>query len=270
METTQLILSGQEDKLKLAISKAKTPDLIPFIKAQDSLKVHQATDDQIEEKLISVISTTVFELGQQPRSTQDLLMMSQSLLPEVKSMFSNLTLEELSLSAHQGAMGYYGEFFGVNPVTLLKWFNSMLMDMKRQNAKRLLLEEPKPLQIERSLSDKERIQVAITAFEKFKTAGTYEDWGNLVYNFLESKELITYTNERKEQMKLQVLAKELERLSAPVTLDEKRTFDREKNRLLEGQTDLKGKCKRHALNIYFSELVEMGQELKDLIATINK
>lgn len=179
-------------------------------------------------------------------------------------MFKTLTLEDLSLAGHRGAMGFYGEFFGVSAVTILKWFNNFLVDPKRHDAKRLLL-PVEPKQIERTLSDKDRKELVLTAFEKFKNAGHYEDWGNLVYNFLEAKELITYSNARKAEIKETVMQIELERLSAPVSLDEKRTFDREKNALLEGRTDLKSKCKRYALNIYFSELTEMRQELTDLL-----
>jgi hypothetical protein len=238
--------------------------MIPYIKALESPKVKDATDNEIEKQLVTLISKTVFELGQAPKSTDELLLMSQSLLPEVKSMFQNLTLEELSLAAHRGALGFYGEFFGLNPVTLTKWFNSILMDMKRQDAKKLLLPE-EPKQIERALSEKERIDLALKAFDKFKQLGYYEDWGNLVYSFLEAKELINFSNERKSEMKEAVMKIELERLSTPLTLDEKRTFDRDKNALLEGRTDLKSKCKRYALNVFFKDLIEFKQELKDLL-----
>lgn len=250
----------------IQISKESNPTIVPFLEAFNSILVRDCNDSDILKTLLEIVTKTTFDAGNTPKSQQEVEGILGALLPDVKLFFKTLTLAELKLAANRGVRGMYGEMIGVSVASLSKVFNGYMGDMKRQEAKKALLEANTPKEVPpKDVTDEEWSQLAIEAFEKFKKAGFYEDWGNIIYLFLERKGLLNYSNERKAEIKRSVENRELARLSAPLSMEEKRSFDRLKDQLLDGSLDLKGKCRREAIQIYFGELVEMGMNLEDLL-----
>ena len=223
-------------------------------------------DNEIKAALSRGINSAIFSMGHPSKGVPELTLMINMLLSDVKFLGSTLTLGELLLMCQNGSKEAYGQNFGVNVATVNKWMMGMISDMKRQAAKKSLYEASIPKEETlKEVSEEEFTRLSIEAFNKFKTTGVYEDWGNIIYLFLERKGLLNYSNERKAEILQIVKNRELTRLSAPLSMEEKRGFDRLKDQLLSGSMDLKGKCRREALLIYFKELVEMDMSLEDLL-----
>ena len=236
----------------------------PYLEALNGKRVMDSTDNEIKAALSTGINKAVFNLGQQAKDIVELSAMINELLGEVKTFCKAFTLAEIVLACQNGAKEAYGQNYGINVAGVMRWMMGLLNDMKRQTAKKLLQDANTPkTEPKKELTDLERKVLAIEAFEKFKTCGRYDDWGNLIFFYLERIGLLNYSNERKAEIKKTVEKKELERLSAPISLEEKRKFEREAEGILNGTADLKAKCRREALVMYFSELIELGIELSD-------
>jgi len=250
----------------IEVAKQTNPAIVPFVDAFNSKYVRDAEDSEILVTLAEIVSKTTFDAGNTPKPKEEIKAIIGALLPDVKLFFKTLTLDELKLAANRGVRGMYGEMFGVSVASLSKIFNGYMGDMKRQEAKRALIDANTPKdETPKEVTDEEFARLSIEAFQKFKTTGVYEDWGNIIYLFLERKGLLNYSNERKAEIKLIVEKKEMAKLSAPLSMEEKRSFERLKDQLLSGSMDLKGKCRREALLIYFTELSEMEMSLEDLL-----
>lgn len=247
---------------KLAMQHVKAPDLRPFLSALNSKKVDESADLEVLIAISEGISQAIFNLGHQAKNDSEYKQLCNTVFTKVRHRFAMLTLDEIKLACEYGAEGVYGEVMGVNVIQILKWLNGFKADLKRHNAKKELLlaqevkEEPKEVTEEKS------IEIALNAFETYKRKGNYDDYGNIIYDFLERKKVINFSDQRKNEIKEAVLKMELTRLSAPLNLDEKRRFEREKNDLLNNPKDLKGMFKRHALNVFFADLCEMGADLE--------
>lgn len=265
MQSLTLLTQSSNSELSLA-AKNNNPAIVPFLEAFNSKMVKDCTDKEILHVLNDIVTKAIFEGGFGGKGEVDSLMIITALLPDCKLFFKTLTLDELKLAANRGVRGIYGDMFGVSVASLSKVFNGYMGDMKRQEAKRVLIEASAPkVEAPKEVSETEWVRLSIEAFNKFKKSGVYEDWGNIIYLLLERKGLLNYSNERKAEIKQIVEKRELARLSAPLSMEEKRSFDRLKDQLLSGSMDLKGKCRREALLIYFRELAEMEMSLEEVL-----
>lgn len=261
-----LTIYSEQQVSILEASKESNPGIVPFLDAFNSKLVRDASDSEILITLAEIVSKTTFDAGNTPKSSEEIKALIGSLLPDCKMFFKTLTLDELKLAANRGVRGMYGDMIGVSVASLSKVFNGYMADMKRQEAKKALIEANTPKEEPpKEVSESEWVRLSIEAFEKFKESGVYEDWGNIIYLFLERKGLLNYSNERKAEIKRIVENRELARLSAPLSMEEKRNFEKLKDQLLSGSMDIKGKCRREALLIYFKELDEMGLAMEDLL-----
>lgn len=266
MNNTLTVYQQDNTAIIRQITPTAEASLKPYLEALNDKRVMDSTDDEIKAALSAGIHKAIFNLGQQPKSLGEITLMNNELVGEVKNFCKAFTLTEIVLACQNGAKEAYGQNFGINVATVMRWMMGLLNDMKRQSAKKLIADYSKPKEEKpKELTDAERKSLALEAFEKFKKTGNYTDWGNVIFNYLERIEVLNFSNERKAEIKEIVKQKEIERLSAPLSLEEKRKFDREILDILNGVEDLKSKCRKEALNIYFSELVELEMELSDLI-----
>lgn len=249
-----------------ALVKSAPSATVPYIEALRSNLIKESSDKEIKAALSAGINKAIFNMGHPSKDLTELSAMIEELLRDVKSLLGTLTTGEIVLACQNGSKEAYGQNFGVNVSSVLRWMMGLLNDLKRHEAKKALLEANTPKEEpKKETTEEEWKDLAISAFEKFKANGVYEDWGNIIYLFLERKGILNFSNERKAEIKRIVENRELAKLSAPLSMEEKRSFDKLKDQLLSGSMDLKGKCRREALLIYFKELDEMGLAMEDLL-----
>lgn len=244
---------------KLSIQQA---ELKPFLAALDSKKVAQSTESEIACTLSQAVTKAFFYLNYKPKSSEEYGLIIDALLSEVVQHFKGLTLEEIKLACLHGSKGYYGDVMGIGVAQVLKWLDMFMADSRRIKARKELSIARESKQECKQLTNDDYKNLALNAFEQYKKTGHYDDYGNIIYNFLEREDIINFCSQRKKEIKNTVLELELKKRSTPFNIDEKRRFEREKNEILNGFGGLAGKCKRYALQVYFSELLEMGMELE--------
>lgn len=251
----------KDTAIELAKQQTKEVTLHPYLNALKSKRVLESSDAEIVETISKAVSQATFDMGHKPKEEIEYKLMIASILDEIKISFIAFTLGELNLACKRGSQGAYGENMGINVVGVIKWLNGYKNDLNAQKAKKEIIDASHVKEAPKELTDEDRKELSLSAFERFKNTGVYEDYGNIVYLFLERIGNINFTDERKLEMKTEVMKNELTTLSAPLSLEEKRKFDRQKQEILDGSMDLKAKCRRYALHVYFKELVEMGLEL---------
>lgn len=246
----------------LAIQETKELELKPFLQALNSPKVYESTDEEVILTLVKAVLTATHRLKREVEEDEEYEQLAGSILREVREDFHMLTLDEIKLACIRGSKGLFGEVFAISAVQILQWLGAFKVDQNRHRAKKQLILAQEVKIEPREVTDEDSKKLALNAFNRYKKTGKYEDYGNIIYHFLEKKGVINFCNQRKNEIKEAFLKMELTRLSAPLNLDEKRRFEREKNDLLNNPKDLKGMLKRHALNVFFADLCEMGTELE--------
>lgn len=186
------------------------------------------------------------------------------LCADLKKYNGNLTLQELELAFKSGWKKEYGEYYGLNNATYFGWVNAYTWNEKRLKAKKAIekaKESNKPTPPKLSDQEKEEIlkKGALKMFADFKAGGSVLDAGNITYNFLEAKGIISFSKERK----LEILERTKEQMKADAISQKNRTETIE-NVLKKVMVDeiIKANAKRNALNLFFSELIEMEAELE--------
>lgn len=193
------------------------------------------------------------------------------MLEILREDYPAMRIEEFPIAVRKGAMGEYGEFFGINVATVTGFVKAYMASEKRSQQV-ALLHQPS----EKKLPSAEEIEkmetdMIIMAFEKFKKQGHYEDFGNHVYHKLDARGLITFTNDVKHGFMKQA-RQNIESRNNPATASSLP----ERNKMLafleqleagdaSSEAVIKSEAKKVALTEYFRGLVEMGIEIKELL-----
>lgn len=181
-----------------------------------------------------------------------------------------LTFEEIELAFKNGYKKVYGDFFGLSNATYFGWVNAYTWHFNRLNAKKAIeianKPQPKP-EISEEEKQKQVLGGVLRTFEDFKKGANILDPGNCSYNFLDKKGLIKFTKERKN--KFIAVAKE-KLIQDALTKKGIKSISKVIQSVTSEKSVIISNAKREALKTYFSDLIEMKQELKDeLIGKLN-
>lgn len=271
-----LTISSPQPVNTLANFKTDNPGMIPFLEAFKSKLVRDADDTEILVTLAEIVSKTTFEGGYSPKSAEEIKALIGSLLPDCKIFWRTLTLNELKLAANRGIRGMYGEIIGVSVASLSKCFNSYMTDILRQQAKKALFDtmttEIKP-EISESELIKNRNEIILKAFEKYKSTGMYDDLGNYVYGCLKKIGVIQYTGKEVREFIVQAIESLKERkvlfLSCCTDLAEGRRVKRDLDYLnkeeIEVTPEIQIEAKRLMLFARFDQMIFEDENLSDLL-----
>jgi len=135
----------------------------------------------------------------------DLEILMTRVINDVFCDFSFMSLEELSMSIRMLVRGQLGEFHGLSVKEIYRGITVFLA--KKPTAmseykKYMLLEESKgPTEEEKQKAKNDCIKNFIESHNLFVTSDTYKffDYGNIIYDYLDSLGLITFTSEIKKQ-----------------------------------------------------------------------
>lgn len=271
---TQNIEAGA---LAIMSQKGEAAPLSIFINAFQGKVVKGASDEELEAAISEALTVVNFELGWKAKDEVEYDLTVIQLRQDCRTFYPTLTLPEIKLACQLGARGHYGKFIALGVVTVNSWLYSYKTDLDRQKAKRLVLEATQPQLPEKpkELTRQGRVDFALKAFEEFKEKGSFQDYGNTVYDFLDSEGLITFDVERKKRIFDAVVQKETARLKADFSHEKDRFKRLEITKQLEKigpEADkknraalLKNAAKREALNIFFGDLAEIDEDLNELL-----
>ncbi|CDN30196.1 hypothetical protein BN938_0459 [Mucinivorans hirudinis] len=145
-------------------------------------------------------------LAGQSIEVNDLKFAAFELSQEIQRSFRELTLAEIAIAIDSGVKGKFGDYYGINVVSIIKWLNAYQESDIRKlcfTSYRKML-ELKALPQQTSKSEAEIYQsnrlYAIEKFDGFLRDGYFDDWGNCTYSFLAEQQILNLTLEDKHRI----------------------------------------------------------------------
>jgi hypothetical protein len=239
--------------------------------AMEGLPVRKLEPAKVETELLELIFLT-FSDCRQTIDPKDAVLMAKRLNLDIQNYFSSLTMSEIKIAFKKGLLGEYGEWKWLSELEMAKWCKNYMGSTTRKETKAKMKKSE-----EVELTPEQKEQLILTGVHKcwddFKEKGVIYDFGNSTYNYLDGKGLIPFTKERKwkiyKQVKERLIQQAKEKRVKVKDVFDKKNMDEliyaltsetgnEKNNLIF-------ESRREALKIYFSDLLEMGEDLKELI-----
>ena len=184
--------------------------------------------------------------------------------------YGHLTTFEVYNAMVIGATGEYGQWAGLSNNTYRIWLRGYNTCPKRLAALayniRLLKAKDETLLISPPDNDSFMTKACLKAFDSYALEGKVDDIGNALFDFLWRKKVIRFTQERKDGFR--ELAREViqQNIMRGITLGN--TPIKERLKQLKANKDddeVTVIAKKIALNTFFKELIDIGQQLKDIM-----
>lgn len=118
-------------ELELAITQARKSPLVTQIDKEEVMKM-----------ITAGVSHSAMVRGQDI-SLNGKSFIASEVYDEIFSKYKTLSVEEIPLVFRNGVYGRYGEYFGINALTIVKWFEAYLESDERCNAVRNQMQEEK-------------------------------------------------------------------------------------------------------------------------------
>lgn len=237
--------------------------------ALQATKINQALPHEIGGAISGAIDKAIFYLGLKTDETdRDLIKLN--VIADIKRHFPLLTVDELAIAIDNGVHGKYGAVVGLSPKDVYNWINAYsISNERRENQERLQKEQTEVKEPTEEEKEKLRWDNMINAFAIFKEKGTFNDFGNAVYNYLDKKEKINFSVEQKEdfmRMALINLKNQFNPLQHVGNMVKAGEFKAILNEIIEQPKSIRvvSEAKKVALNTFFSELAEMEMNIEDL------
>jgi hypothetical protein len=263
-QTLQVLLETPNYKaLTIAEKEILTACLEPNIKS--------FSDNDFRNNMLALIGKTHLNLGW-PLDKNQLELTIDELCSDLKKYNSTLSFQEINIAFKNGYKKQYGEFYGLNNATYFAWVNAYAYSVNRSNAKKAIQAAAEKEKVKPVISPEEKEYIieagALSCFEHYRKTQIIYDLGNVTYDYLNSKELIPFTDEVKKEIyqscKARLIDEQKSKLTDPANIGKHQGIksaikEIEENKYLPAIAE----SKRVALKMYFDQLIQMEIELKD-------
>ncbi len=263
------IIGTNNDLLSMAPSL--DPQERELVLAKNGARIRDIDPGKLRDDIIILIGKCYIESGQTPNEGA-LRLSLPALMEDMLKYFGTLTFGEIQMAWKLGLLKEFGEWFGLNNVTYLRWTKEYLGWAKRLEAckKQNAFDKEQNKPIEPTQAEKEAIIVngLLSAFEYVKTTKKqFPDVGSVNYRYLDGLGLIPFSIERKKKM----VGMAMDQLRADMVNEIDRNPSMRKEiqaqmaNLSHTSDKVRAEAMRIALNVFFNELIEVGQEISDIL-----
>ena len=224
-------------------------------------------------KHFTLMISEMFHASSQSISEVNVEFMVKELIKDINERFPYFDLCEIKLACSSGLRGEYGDYKGINIVSINQWIRAYNDSEQRRKYVKDKIDSQPALTEKATMTDQEIFNfmraACLKAFEGFKEGIYIEDYGNAKYKWLDSQGVIKFTNERKYEMLKDAeedVRKELVE-QMRLTPNKRATYEAVLNNPAgsDYQDKLIGKARYRALMLFFGELRETGIELNEMI-----
>lgn len=242
-----------------------------LVVAMQSPMIRNSDDKGITDALGKAVVKAFQDTGQRIDEA-DQTYLKSALLTEARR-YPNLRIEEIPVAIERGVRREYGDYFGINVVSISGFFRGYLASQERSEAAKELnkLALPEPTKPTESAIRAMETEMIVNAYDKFRNDGYYLDFGNHVYRKLDERGLITFTPERKREF-MEMAKKSVEAKNNPATAltredraKRQSVIERLANAIKTADPLIVREAKQIALTEYFTGLKEMDIEIKQLL-----
>lgn len=242
--------------------------------------------NEVSAQIDSIVNFTFAYKGHSPNSEREYEFITNALKEDVFLNFHNYTIEDIKLAFKLGVKGELGEYYGLNPKTFYDWLKSYKLKYITPVTNNVIAlipkkEVPPPPKKEVDANNKIIISNLLQQYITTKEY-TFNDFGNVMYEFLFRLGIINLSKEEKSeiinqsrvQLKLELTERneELSRLGKTYhKIDLKKAFQEielESNRDYETQVIML--AKKNALKKFIETSAEKGITGVDLEVLINQ
>lgn len=220
-------------------------------------RINSQAEKDIKDSLAVMVQTVFAAAGQVPDKS-DVVLIIREISRDLRNRFKNLTLAEVKTAMDNGVRGCYGDYYGINVVTINKWLKAYTESDERVEAVKSRNTPALPPRTAPAAEGGLNMEAAVSAaFEKYRREGKVNDYGNVIYDYLNKQGFIKFTNRQKERMMREAreeLAEDAHRRSKNIV---------NLKVLADGITcgRITARAKRIALNEYFA--LKLAGEIKN-------
>ena len=225
------------------------------VKANRSEKYIEMSDRDRRKLLSDLIVLTIYRNGQDIPSVDELKALTIDFEGIIVRHFPQTRTEELRIAFENGVIGNYGSFFGINTKTFAAWLRSFYFDDNRRatigemlRSKKIESEKLDENEVKRRMEDAYRRRL-----DEFVRYGRCSDYGNAVYNYLDSLGMIRFTASDKQKIYEQA-CREIN------SEDGKRSGFRKPETEDEKKARIRMHAKKIALNKYFETITKINKQ----------
>jgi hypothetical protein len=236
-------------------------EIIKITEALNKVRIKGVSDIEMKSAL-SMIIWSIFELAGQKPEQKDVNIIVKEASKEIRSKYSKtLTLKEIEFAFRKGVFGDYGDYFGINTVTIMKWLKAYYNSEERREAQRRVMSSQLSLEQKTEPTDDEKRKIVIDActkaWELAKSGEYVKDRGNTVYDFLAyERGIIHFTIEEKKAF-MEQAKKELESEARGRSLEAVQTVEFFIEKITAN--GIIARAKRIALNAFFTKKLKEDQ-----------
>jgi len=199
--------------------------------------VNDISDILLRSKLLLIFRQAHIISGiKAPEDIKELNLTLDAVISELRENKCNIRVDELEKAILNGVNERYGDYFGLNAKYYIKFIYSYVVDPKRLDVLAIDKKEPQTLLEAPKIRREERLSFAQKAYQKYLADGRYEDYGNLIFDYLNTEKLITFTNKEKNEFVDQARFQISQKLMNATTLNEKRKNNIKLEMLMESDT----------------------------------
>lgn len=255
----------------------KTENLPIEFKATFSRMVSKAEIKDLKNYTLIGITQAYAITGFKSNLTQEQYKKELSFLVEsvcelIIKKVPRLRIEEIPFAFKNGALSEYGPFQGLSVATFIFFAKSYYDSENRSRmilANRIEDKKPKPTKEEELAAVKDTI---IKAYQSFIEKGSYEDYGNFVYDKMDKFGLIALSPFKKDEIYNQA-KQSIEAKKNPQNAGNRQEFKSLSKALelinnpdsISGRNMIKNVAKKIALQVVFQDLLKVKIDIEQLI-----
>lgn len=247
-----------------------------FIKAAYGKKLLELRKDTVMKKLYGFVVKAFIETGQvisgyteaHRRANTDVIV--RLVYDDLICYFPTITIDELEIAIKNGIRHAYGEYYGINAVSINQFVTKFLADAERKSAIHRqkefldsLVEKPREV-LTPEKKDEIGNQILVQCFEQYKKTGTFIDAGKLGYEYAVQKGFIYLTNEQK----CEIYEQAIEEVEIEEAINHKKNNYNKFQKKTEEQLqfEYKSKAMEISLRRYFDFMkrIEKGEIIKKI------
>lgn len=242
--------------------------------ALQSPRACDAKPAQLEHVLAQAMAKAFADMGLKVDERRDeVTYLVQNMPAEVMRSLPCIRLNEIPVAINRGILQQFGEFYGLNVVTFMRFLiahyqsEQRLAAIKANLASATVIAEkaaPKPAEILQT-----RLNRIAYAFNKYKNDGHYNDYGSLVFDSINAMGKIPFGTKREAQILEQAKQNLINRYSR-VSLypDERANLRATLNKVMHGEAPnlILTEAKRIALFELFDGLIEQEIAVLDWVS----
>lgn len=230
-----------------------------------------ATPQQLEYVLAQAMAKAFADMGIKTDDRRDdIAYLVRTMPAEVTRNLPAIRIDEIPIAINRGVMHQFGEFYGLNVATFMRFLQAHYQSEQRlkavkQHLAATTVPPPPPTPEQQRQARTGRVAAA---FEHYKAHGHYNDHGSLVFDIINKMGKIPFGPEREANILERARQNLMNRYSrVPLYPDERAGLRHTLNQLLNGEADnlILIEAKRIALFELFDELIERDENILEWI-----